>query len=240
MTGDTAPGLRGSNRPGQRTRLAVVAIDGPAGAGKSTVARRVADALGYAFLDTGAMYRAATWRAMREGVDWSDAAALVASTRAMRLDMPERNGTPRIVVDGRDVSDAIRTPEVTRNIWRLDELAEVRAILVALQRAFGERRPTVAEGRDMGTVVFPDAACKVFLDASPDARGRRRWAELRARGDATPLEAVIEDLRVRDERSRTRAVSPLRQADDAVRIDTSDLTLEEAVEAVLAVARERL
>mgnify|MGYP000873572079 CR=1 FL=1 len=218
----------------------IVAIDGPAGAGKSTVARRVAERLGFAFLDTGAMYRAATWRALARGVDLHDPEALEASTRDMRLEMDETPSGQRVTVDGEDVTAAIRTPEVTRLIYRLDQIPGVRRILVDHQRRFGERGPTVAEGRDIGTVVFPAARCKIFLDASLDCRTRRRAAELAAKGMPADFEQLREEIRERDEKSRTRADSPLRRADDAVLVDSTDLTADQVVDALVALARERL
>lgn len=218
------------------SKIAVIAIDGPAGAGKSTVARRVADQLGFDFLDTGAMYRAATWRAMTGGVDLNDSTALIESTRAMQLEMHDG----RVRVDGTDVTDAIRTPEVTRNIRCLDGIPEVRARLGALQREIGCAHPTVAEGRDMGTVVFPDAACKIFLEAGLDERARRRSAELALKGTHANVEDVMEDIRVRDENDTMRATSPLRAAADARRIDTTGLTVDEVVERVVGAAREAL
>jgi len=190
----------------------VVAIDGPAGAGKSTVARRVAEVLGYAFLDTGAMYRAATWWALNEGIDWDDPAALAASTRAMVFDLSEENGAQRVTVNGRDVSAAIRSPEITRLIHKLDGIRAVRAHLVDLQRTFAAKGPTVAEGRDIGTVVFPKAKCKVYMDASLEQRTRRRAAELAARGVAVDVDDLREEIRVRDEKNMTRGESPLRRA----------------------------
>lgn len=218
----------------------IVAIDGPAGAGKSTVARRVAERLGFAFLDTGAMYRAATWRALARGVDLHDPEALEASTRDMRLEMDETPSGQRVTVDGEDVTAAIRTPEVTRLIYRLDQIPGVRRILVDHQRRFGERGPTVAEGRDIGTVVFPAAKCKIYLDASLDCRTRRRAAELAAKGLPVDFDQLREEIRDRDEKSRTRADSPLRRADDAVLVDSTDLTADQVVDALVALARERL
>jgi len=218
----------------------IVAIDGPAGAGKSTVARRVAERLGFAFLDTGAMYRAATWRALARGVDLDDPGALEISTRDMRLEMDETPSGQRVTVDGEDVTAAIRTPEVTRLIYRLDQIPGVRRILVDHQRRFGERGPTVAEGRDIGTVVFPAAKCKIYLDASLDCRTRRRAAELAAKGLPVDFDQLREEIRDRDEKSRTRADSPLRRADDAVLVDSTDLTADQVVDALVALARERL
>jgi len=215
----------------------VVAIDGPAGAGKSTVARRVAERLGYAFLDTGAMYRAATWRAITVGVDLDDPVAAAESTRAMRLELNDREGGLQVLVDGQDVSEAIRSPEVTRVVYKLDENPEVRAHLVMLQRAFAAKRPTVAEGRDMGTVVFPSAKCKIFLDASIEERTRRRAAELQAKGIAVDVDSLREEIRVRDEKARTRAVAPLRRAGDAILVDTTDLAIDEVVDKIVRLAR---
>ena len=215
----------------------VVAIDGPAGAGKSTVARRVAERLGYAFLDTGAMYRAATWRAITAGIDLDDPVAAAELTRAMRLDLNDREGGLQVLVDGQDVSEAIRSPEVTRVTYRLDENPEVRAHLVMLQRAFAAKRPTVAEGRDMGTVVFPNAKCKIFLDASIEERTRRRAAELQAKGLEVDMDLLREEICVRDEKARTRAVAPLRRAEDAILVDTTDLAIDEVVEKIVRLAR---
>ncbi|NIA15874.1 MAG: (d)CMP kinase [Nitrospiraceae bacterium] len=218
----------------------VVAVDGPAGAGKSTVARRVAKTLGYAFLDTGAMYRATTWWALHQGIDLDDPAALAASTRAMDLDLSEEDGVQRVAVNGQDVTAAIRSPEITRQIHKLDGIPAVRACLVDLQRAFGAKGPTVAEGRDIGTVVFPKAKCKVYMDASLEQRARRRAADLESRGVRVDLDALREEIRVRDEKNMTRKESPLRRADDAILVDTTDLTLDQVVEKVAALAREAL
>ncbi len=218
----------------------IVAIDGPAGAGKSTVARRVAERLGFAFLDTGAMYRAATWRALKHAVDLDDAQALAASTDAMNLVMAETAGGQCVTVDGEDATRAIRTPEVTGLIYKLDQNSAVRRTLVELQRRFGERQPTVAEGRDIGTVVFPKAKCKIFLDASLECRTRRRAEELERAGRPVDLEKLRADIHERDEKSRNRADSPLRRAEDAVFVDTSDLSIDDVVTGLVRLARERL
>lgn len=215
----------------------IVAIDGPAGAGKSTVARRVAAALGYAFLDTGAMYRAATWWALHEGVNLDNAMATAAATRAMDFELSEEDGVPRVRVNGVDVTEAIRSPEVTREIYRLDQNPGVREHLVMLQRALGAKGPTVAEGRDMGTVVFPDARCKVYLDASLEERARRRGAELKAKGIAVDLDGLQEEIRERDRKAMTRAVSPLRRAPGAVVIDTSRMSIDKVVAEIVRLAR---
>ncbi len=218
----------------------IVAIDGPAGAGKSTGARHAARELGFSFLDTGAMYRAATWWALEQGIDLDDPQALAAATCAMPLDLRDEPGGLRVLVDERDISPDIRTPEVTRQIYRLDQNARVREHLVELQRAYAAGQPTVAEGRDMGTVVFPHAKCKIFLDASIDERARRRADEMTGKGLAVNLEALRKEIHERDEQSRNRQVSPLRKADDAVLLDTTHMTLDEVVAAIVKMARQRL
>jgi len=220
--------------------LRVVTIDGPAGAGKSTIARMLARELGFAYLDTGAMYRAATWHVLQSGIPLEDPDALTAAVAGMNLRLEPGPAGMRVWVNDTDATDVIRTPEITANIWRVDEVPGVRRVLVARQRTFGETHDTVAEGRDMGTVVFPDAPCKFYMDASPECRARRRAAELSARGLQADFEQVLRDIVERDRKNMTRAVSPLRPAEDAVLIDTTDLSLEEVLQRVLAVARERL
>ncbi|MBI2435013.1 MAG: (d)CMP kinase [Candidatus Hydrogenedentes bacterium] len=218
----------------------IVAIDGPAGAGKSSSARTVAEKLGFAFLDTGAMYRAATWWALHQHVDLEDPEALVESTRRMELQMEDTPKGTRVLVNGHDVSDAIRTPEVTRVIFRLDQNSAVRRQLVELQRRFGERQPTVAEGRDIGTVVFPKAKCKVFLDASIEERAQRRARQLEEKGAKVDLEQLRAEIHERDEKTRNRADSPLRPAEDAVILDTTNLTFDAVVDEIVRLAREKL
>lgn len=218
----------------------IVAIDGPAGAGKSSTAKRVAEVLGFAFLDTGAMYRAATWRAVDQGIDLDDAAALAASTQAMDLELRETAGGLVVVVDGRDVSTAIRSPEITRIIYKLDQNSDVRRELVAQQRRIGALRPTVAEGRDIGTVVFPAAKCKVYMDASLVERTRRRALQLQESGAAVDFDTLMAEIAERDEKAQNRADSPLRPAEDAILLDTTSLTFDEAVDTVVRLARERL
>lgn len=216
----------------------IVAIDGPAGAGKSTVARIVADRLGYAYLDTGAMYRAVTLRVMKKGIDWNDPRAIADCARTMDLRLQPGEKAMRVWLDGEDVTDAIRTPDVTRNIYRVDEIPEVRAHLVELQRDFGRQHPTVAEGRDMGTIVFPKAKCKIFLDASLDERTKRRARDLAAKGIQVDIEKLRTEIQERDEKNRNRATSPLRPAEDAIYLDSSSLTVDEVVSAILALAQK--
>jgi len=214
--------------------------DGPAGAGKSSISRRVARELGFAFLDTGAMYRAATWRALHHQVPLDDPAALAASTLEMELELQTGTVGIQVVVDGRDVSREIRSPEVTRHIHLLDQIPEVRERMVELQRQFGCQKPTVAEGRDIGTVVFPEARCKIYLDASLDCRAERRAAELEAQGVTVDRAEVRREIAERDAKNMNRAVSPLRRAEDALLVDTTDMTPDEVTARLVQLARERL
>ncbi len=215
----------------------IVAIDGPVGAGKSSVGRRVAEVLGFAYLDTGAMYRAATWWALENGTNLDDPGALADVTRKMPLEMSDQDGGLQVKVGGRDITEAIRTPEITRQIYKLDHVAGVRQHLVELQRQVGARRPTVADGRDMGTVVFPHARWKVYLDASVDERVRRRAAQLAGKGVQVDFAELKQDVEERDRKSMTRAVSPLRKASDARLVDTTALSFEEAVDAIVNIVR---
>ena len=214
----------------------VVTIDGPAAAGKSTTARAVAQELGWRYLDTGAFYRALALKALRLHTPLADtpAARLAAETSIEFSGDPAR---PHLLLDGEDVSDAIRTPEVSEGASRIAALPGVRRVLVEWQRSLSEKEPLVGEGRDLGTVVFPDAEVKLFLDADLDTRAQRRFSELVLRGLTARLEAVRDDLRARDERDRSRADSPLKPAADAIVVDTSGMDIEHQVAAALAVIR---
>ncbi len=218
----------------------VLAIDGPAGAGKSTVARRAASRLGWAWLDSGAMYRAVTLIALERGIEPTDADRLAALAADLALTLG-RDGT--VTVAGRDVSRAIRTPEVTEAVSLVAAIPRVREVMVAHQRRFArENGAIVAEGRDIGTVVFPDARVKIWLDADPVERARRRASE-RSPGAAVggaELAATQERMARRDRLDSTRAVAPLRPAPGAVRIDTTPMTPDEAVEAVLSTVHSAL
>lgn len=208
----------------------VIALDGPAGAGKSTVARAVAAALGFTYLDSGAMYRCVALAALERGVDPDDGERTAALARALRIELDGK----RVVLNGRDVSAAIRAPEVTELASRVSVHAGVREAMIARQRELIASGRYVAEGRDIGTVVSPDAPLKVFLTASEEERARRRALET---GD--DAEAVLAAQRERDRRDETRELSALRPAEDAVEIDTTGLSLEQVVERVVALARER-
>lgn len=217
--------------------MTVVAVDGPVGSGKSTVARRVAARLGYVYLDTGAMYRAVGLLATEAGVALDDEEAVVALARSAGLSF---GGDGRLFAGERDVSDAIRTLEMGAAASRVSALPGVRGLLVEEQRRLAGDTDIVMEGRDIGTNVFPDAAVKVYLTARPDVRAARRAAELRAKGDEVDEAQVLAALLVRDRRDSTRAVAPLRRAADAVELDTSGLTLDEVVEAVAGIARRQV
>ena len=217
--------------------MTVVAVDGPVGSGKSTVARRVADRLGYVYLDTGAMYRAVGLLATEAGVDLSDEAAVVPVARDARLRF---DGDGRLWAGDRDVSDRIRTLEIGGAASVVSVLPGVRRLLVERQRELGAGADIVMAGRDIGTNVFPDADVKVFLTARPEVRAARRAAELRAKGEDVDEAEVLAALVERDRRDSERVVAPLRKAADAVEVDTTGLTLEEVVDTVVRVAREKV
>jgi cytidylate kinase len=217
--------------------MTVVAVDGPVGSGKSTVARRAAARLGYVYLDTGAMYRAVGLLAIEEGVALEDEEAVVALTRGARLEFVADG---RLLAAGRDVSEAIRTLEIGAAASRVSALPGVRRLLVDQQRALADEGDIVMEGRDIGTNVFPDADVKFFLTARPEVRAVRRTAELRASGDHVDEDQVLAAIVERDRRDCTREVAPLRKAADAIEIDTSSLTLDEVVTAVVDAVRERV
>ncbi len=210
--------------------LPLIAIDGPSGVGKSTTARRVAECLGWQYLDTGAMYRAAALAVQRSGVSLEDAAAMEALLS--RLDLAQAAG--KMFLAGEDVSEAIRGYEVTRMVTPVSANARVREVLVDQQRRIGASGHWVVDGRDIGTVVFTSACCKIFLTASPEARARRRFLELDAKGHSPIFEDVLNDLQRRDLADSTRAVAPLRKADDAVELDSSDMGLDQVVAWIVA------
>jgi cytidylate kinase len=224
--------------PGPGRRL-VVAIDGPAGAGKSTTARLLAERLGYDLLDTGAIYRVMALLARRAGVAWEDGPGVAALGADLDLKFRLEGGVNRVLLAGADVSKEIRTPEMSDGDSRVSALPEVRAALLGLQRRLGAQGGVVVEGRDIGTVVFPDAGAKFFLTASSEERARRRVAELQAAGRPADLSTTQAEMHARDERDSTRAVAPLKQADDALAIDSSSLTAEEVVAQMAAVVASR-
>jgi len=205
--------------------LSLIALDGPSGVGKSTTAKRVAQQLGWNYLDTGAMYRVTALALHRAGIDLADRPALEAVLASLRI---EQRGS-RSFLNGEDVSEAIRTPEVTKLVTPVSADPRVREVLVEQQRAIGATGGWVVDGRDIGTVVFTNACCKVFLTASAEARARRRFLELQAKGVPLPYEEILADQQRRDHADSTRAVAPLRKADDALELDSSTMTLDEVV-----------
>jgi cytidylate kinase len=221
-----------------------VAIDGPAGAGKSTVARRLADALGFVLVDTGALYRAVALAAERTKIDVGDEDAVgdlarsLVVRRALTFERDRETGL-RVAFDGDDITDAIRTPRVGMAASTVSAYKPVRDALLDMQRQAGREGGVVLEGRDIGTVVFPDAELKFFLSARPEVRAGRRYQELVAKGVRVTLEETLDDVRRRDRQDTTRAVAPLRQADDAILIDNSDLSVDETVAQMVAAVRAR-
>jgi cytidylate kinase len=215
-----------------------VAIDGPAGAGKSTVSRLVANRLGYLLLDTGALYRSVALAARARGLSFDDEASVgrlsheLAERRAIRF-QSSADGVPRILLEGEDVSDAIRTQDIAEGASKVSAFPEVRAALLDMQRAAAHAGAVVLEGRDIGTVVLPDAEAKFFLTGSVDVRADRRHKELVSRGETRDIEAIRKEVRDRDQRDSSRAVAPLRQADDALLVDTTNLSIDEVVDTIV-------
>lgn len=215
----------------------IITIDGPAGAGKSSVARRVARRLGFDFLDTGAMYRAVALALLRAGVDPADPQGLAGTLDRLRLEMPPGG---KVLLNGEDVSEQIRTPEVTAASSVVAAVHAVRHLLARLQQQVAAGRNMVCEGRDQGTVVFPDAECKFFLVASPEERARRRQREMAARGEQVLLEDLLRAIGERDQRDAARDLAPMRPAPDAVIVDTTDLSLDQVVERLTSVCLARM
>ena len=220
----------------RRTRP-VVAIDGPAGSGKSSVARQVAEELNFTLVDTGALCRCVALAAQRSGVDFADGASLGVVAENMRVRFDDTGSGGRVLLDGQDVSAAIRTPLMSQGASKVSAHPEVRAALLEVQREMGEDGGVVLEGRDIGTVVFPDAEVKVFLDASAETRAQRRFVELQTHGQETSLEETLAEVVERDDRDRSRELAPLRAAEDAEIIDTGPLTIPAVVERIAALVR---
>jgi cytidylate kinase len=217
-------------------RRVVVAIDGPAGAGKSTIAKRIAGRLGFTYIDTGAMYRAVALWGQRQGVDMGDMHRMEQLAIAARIEL-----TPgHIALNGEDITEAIRTAEVSNGASKVAVIPGVRRAMVAKQREIGERASVVMEGRDIGTVVFPKADVKIFLDADPGERLRRRFEETKAKGEAVSESQLADQMRERDQRDSTRADAPLSQAPDAVYLDSTAMSLDQVEEAILKIVRARV
>ncbi len=212
----------------------VVAIDGPSGAGKSTTARLLAKRLGYLYIDTGAMYRAVGWKAKQEGIDPAEEEKLADLCRRTEVTIKLDNSDPKCYVDGRDVSDEIRTPEMGMMASAVSRSPSVRARLLTLQRELGKNGGVVMDGRDIGTVVFPDADMKFFLDASPEERGRRRYLELRSKGMDVDPARITREIKERDEQDSGRSLAPLRRAEDALHIDSTVLAIDAVLDRMLS------
>jgi CMP/dCMP kinase len=217
-----------------------IAIDGPSGAGKSTVARRLARLLAYTYIDTGAMYRAVALASIERAIDLEDEDAIIELARNVTIGFaPGEGEAQRVLLDGRDVTDDIRSKEATRLSSPVSAIPGVRRVLVAQQQALGAGGGVVMEGRDIGTVVFPNAEVKVFLTASEEERARRRWKERQTKGDTITLEEILQQQHERDARDSSRADSPLAAAPDAVTVDSDGIPFEGVVDRILQVARER-
>ena len=216
-----------------------IAIDGPAGAGKSTIAKRIAKELGYIYVDTGAMYRAIGLHVLRSGIDPADEEAVRGSLATAEIGIRIENGTQLVFLNGEDVSRAIRTEEAGMTASKVSTYADVRTKLVAMQQEIARKNDVVMDGRDIGTVVLPDAPLKIYLTAAVETRAKRRFLELQERGESPDLAAIEEDIRRRDQQDMTREHSPLRKADDAVEVDSSELSVEEVTERILSLVRER-
>lgn len=219
-------------------KVNVIAVDGPAGSGKSTVAKILAEKLSFLYIDTGAMYRALTFKALKEKIDLNNKKAIIDLSNNTRIELKRADNSLKVYLDSEDVTSQIRTQEVTRNVKPIASIEEVRHNMVKLQRALGmSRNGSVLEGRDIGTVVFPDAKYKFYLDATVEVRAERRFKELKEKGIATSLQEVKNDVVVRDKSDMVRKVGPLKRADDAVLVDTTGLTIDEVVNKLLELVR---
>ncbi|MBE0446595.1 MAG: (d)CMP kinase [Actinobacteria bacterium] len=218
----------------------IIAIDGPAASGKSTVAREVAKRLGYKYIDTGAMYRAVTWKALKEKIDITKADAITALARGADIEITDLKDTQyRVFIDGEDVTEAIRSPKVSAAVSTIAKIGRVRTALVKKQRSYADTYPNmVVEGRDIGTVVFPDAEAKVFLTASPIERAKRRQRELKEKGHKLEVTTVERDIITRDKIDATRITSPLAKAPDAYVIDTTDKTIGQVVQLIINLVKK--
>ncbi len=206
-----------------------IAIDGPAGAGKSTIAKRLAKELSFVYVDTGAMYRSIGLYMIKNGIDIHDKDAVEKASEKADVSLKYIDGTQHVILNGEDVSDQIRTEEVSKAASVVSAYPQVRKNLTALQKKLAESENVVMDGRDIGTCVLPNADLKIYLTASAEVRGKRRFKELTAKGEKADLAEIVEDIKKRDEADMTREISPLRKADDAVEVDSSDMTIDDVV-----------
>ncbi|MCR4781921.1 MAG: (d)CMP kinase [Lachnospiraceae bacterium] len=210
-----------------------IAIDGPAGAGKSTIARRAARELGFLYVDTGAMYRAVALYMINNNIDFSDEEKVSLAVKNVNIDLCYENDEQQILLNGKNVNSLIRTPEVSATASKTSSYKAVRERLLDLQKDIAAKNSVLMDGRDIGTVVLPNAELKIFLTASSKVRGERRYKELIERGEKADLSSIIKDIEKRDEQDRNRAIAPLKQADDAVLVDTSDMSIDEVVNRII-------
>lgn len=217
-----------------------VAIDGPAGAGKSTIARTAASQLGFIYIDTGAMYRSIGLFCLQNGIDITDASAVGEALADISIRLEFVNGEQRIFLCDKDVSEEIRKEEVSMAASKVSAIPQVRAFLLGLQRSFAKTNDVIMDGRDIGTVVLPDADVKIFLTASPEARAKRRTLQLEEKGIPADYEQILRDIIERDYNDTHRETAPLRPAEDSILTDTSEMTLDESIEAVISAIRERV
>ncbi len=218
-----------------------IAIDGPSGAGKSTLARALARSLGYLYVDTGAIYRTVGLQAFRNGIDPENGDAVVALLPGLDIGLGYgEDGVQRMYLNGEDVSQAIRQHEISRYASCVSALPEVRSFLLDRQRQLAREHDVVMDGRDIGTVVLPQADVKIFLTATPEARARRRWLELQDRGEQAQFDTVLRDVKERDQRDANRSTAPLRQAEDAILADTTELDLDQSLALLIQIVKERL
>ena len=221
-------------------KTVAIAIDGPAGAGKSTIARQLAVSLGYIYVDTGALYRTVALSILRNNIDSDNIAEVTAHIEGISVDIKYIDGEQRVLLNSEDVSAFIRTPEVSMMASKTSAILEVRAFLLGLQRKLAEQHNVVMDGRDIATVVLPDAEVKIFLTASPEIRARRRYDELIAKGEQVEFGDVLADLIKRDEQDMNRSVATLKPSQEAVIVDTSGLDLQQSVEATQRVVKNKL
>jgi len=217
----------------------IIAIDGPSGAGKSTVSQRVAKKLGYLYLDTGAMYRACALKAIQLGMDLDNLGCAEKLAQNLEIELRKNNDQLQVLLDGKEVSREIRTPEMGMNASKISQHLPVRKKLWELQRKMAEKGGIVAEGRDMATVVFPDADFKFYLTASPEVRAKRRYQELLEKGHQVNFEEILKEVRNRDEQDSKRKLAPLKKADDAIEIDTSGLNIDQVVDKIIGKITEQ-
>ncbi|WP_457644452.1 (d)CMP kinase [Persephonella sp.] len=217
----------------------IIAIDGPAGSGKSTVAKRLSNILGYTYIDTGAMYRAVAYKVKQEGINPDDADAVVSIMKKINIKLEPSDNGVKVFLDGEDVSSKIRTEEIGKIASKIAKHSEVRKILVQKQREMGKKaKNAVIEGRDTGTVIFPDADLKIFMTASPEIRARRRWEELKNKGLDIDYNQILKEVKERDHLDQTRKDSPLRPAKDAIIIDTTNKSIDEVINQILELIRK--